>query len=125
MKKWSVPALGLVLAVLAGLSPAREGPRARPTQPEAPPAGRPAEAPVLEAEGRTQCVPGRKAIIAPVPLHPVEEVLVAPGDRVNKGQVLVKLDDDEPKADVRSKKAQLESAAVTREEAVRALAVAE
>jgi HlyD family secretion protein len=42
-----------------------------------------------------------------VPLHPVEEVRVQPGDRVQKGQVLVKLDDDEPQADVRAKKAAL------------------
>jgi HlyD family secretion protein len=42
-----------------------------------------------------------------VPLHPVEEVRVRPGDRVKKGQVLVKLDDDEPQADVRAKKAAL------------------
>jgi HlyD family secretion protein len=40
-------------------------------------------------------------------LHPVEEVRVQPGDRVKKGQVLVKLDDDEPQADVRAKKAAL------------------
>jgi multidrug resistance efflux pump len=37
----------------------------------------------------------------------VVQVLVAPGDRVKKGQPLVKLDDDEPQADVRAKKAAL------------------
>jgi RND family efflux transporter MFP subunit len=63
----------------------------------------------FEVVGKTQCVPGRKALIAPVPLHPVVEVLAAPGDRVKKGQPIVKLDDDEPKADVRAKKAALES----------------
>jgi HlyD family secretion protein len=65
--------------------------------------------PPLNAEvpGKTQPVPGKAAAIAPVPLHPVEEVKVVPGDRVKKGQVLVKLDDDEPQADVRAKEAAL------------------
>jgi multidrug resistance efflux pump len=44
-------------------------------------------------------------VIAPVPLHPVIEVKVKPGDRVKKGQVLVRLDDDEPRADLRVKRA--------------------
>jgi RND family efflux transporter MFP subunit len=44
-------------------------------------------------------------------------VLVVPGDRVKKGQPLVKLDDDEPQADVRAKKAILENARTTHEEA--------
>src|SRR6476646_144214 len=52
----------------------------------------------LEVTGRTRCVPGRRGMIAPVPLHPVVEVLVAAGDRVKKGQTLVKIDDDEPQA---------------------------
>jgi multidrug resistance efflux pump len=38
-------------------------------------------------------------------LHPVTEVLVKLGDRVKKEQPLVKLDDDEPQADLRAKKA--------------------
>src|SRR4051812_40986867 len=37
-----------------------------------------------EVPGKTQPVPGKVALIAPVPLHPVEEVKVAPGDRVKK-----------------------------------------
>jgi membrane fusion protein (multidrug efflux system) len=41
-------------------------------------------------------------------MHPVVEVKVKPGDRVKGGQVLVKLDDDEPRADVRAKKAAVE-----------------
>lgn len=57
--------------------------------------------------GKTQPAPGRAAKIAPVVLHPVEEVRVALGDRVKKGQPLVKHDDDEPQADVRAKKAAL------------------
>jgi membrane fusion protein, multidrug efflux system len=75
--------------------------------------------------GRTQCCPGRKATIAPVPLHPVVEVLVAAGDRVKKDKVLVKLDDDEPQADVRNKKAVADSAKVALEEAERYLKKAE
>jgi RND family efflux transporter MFP subunit len=71
--------------------------------------------------GRTQCAPGRKAAIAPVPLHPVVAVLVAPGDRVKKGQPLVKLDADEPEADVRAKEAALEGARVALAEARRYL----
>jgi RND family efflux transporter MFP subunit len=74
--------------------------------------------------GRTQCVPGRRASIAPVPLHPVTEVLVAPGAHVKKGQLLVKLDDDEARADVRFKRAMLESAESSANEARRFLAKA-
>jgi RND family efflux transporter MFP subunit len=84
----------------------------------------PGPAPVWLA-GRTQCCPGRKATIAPVPLHPVVEVLAAAGDRVEKEQVLVKLDDDEPQADVRNKKALADSAKVALEEADRYLIKAE
>ncbi len=61
----------------------------------------------VELPGKTQPVPGKSAIIAPVPLHPVEEVKVAPGDRVKKDQPLVIIDQDEPKADVRAKEAAL------------------
>jgi RND family efflux transporter MFP subunit len=78
----------------------------------------------IEALGRTQCVPGRHATIAPVPLHPVVDVLVVPGDRVKKGQILVKIDDDEARADVRIKQALLESAQSTANEARRFLAKA-
>ena len=53
--------------------------------------------------------PGRRGIIAPVPLHPVLEVKVVPGQRVKKGQELVILDDDEARADVRLKQALLDS----------------
>jgi RND family efflux transporter MFP subunit len=79
----------------------------------------------FDVEGRTQCLPGRKAVIAPTPLHPVVEVLVKPGDRVKKDQALVKLDDDEPQADVRNKKALLEAIGVTRKEAMRYLGALE
>jgi RND family efflux transporter MFP subunit len=47
------------------------------------------------------------------------EVLVAPGDRVKKDQVLVKLDADEPEADVRVKEAAMDSAKAALQEARR------
>src|SRR5262249_16293641 len=66
---------------------------------------------VIEVVGKTQCVPKRKAIIAPAaPPHPVMEVFVALGDRVKKGQPLVKIDDDEPQAALRAKQANLSGA---------------
>jgi RND family efflux transporter MFP subunit len=80
---------------------------------------------VFEVTGRIACKPGAKGIIAPVPLHPVVEVLVVQGDRVKKGQPLVKLDDDEPQADVRVKQAALENAKTTLEEAKRHHAAAQ
>ena len=80
---------------------------------------------VIEVVGRTQCMLTRKCSIAPVPLHPVTEVLVEPGCRVKKGQALVKLDDDEPKADVRAKHAALECADLVLQETRRHLAAAE
>jgi multidrug resistance efflux pump len=61
----------------------------------------------IEVPGKTQPVPGRLASIAPTVLHPVEGVFVVPGARVKKGQPLVKLDDDEARADVRARTAAL------------------
>jgi multidrug efflux pump subunit AcrA (membrane-fusion protein) len=55
--------------------------------------------------GKTQPAPGRVAKIQPAVLHPVVEIKVKLGDKVKKEQPLVKIDDDEPQADVRSKKA--------------------
>lgn len=78
-------------------------------------------APPIEVSGRTQCILGRKFIIAPVPLHPVTEVLVEPGSRAKKGQRLVKLDDDEAQAEVRAKEAALENAQIALQEARRTL----
>ena len=75
--------------------------------------------------GRTQCIGNRKCTIAPVPLHPVTEIFVQPGSRVKKGQRLVKLDDDEPQADVRARQAALESAQLALQEARRHLAATE
>lgn len=71
--------------------------------------------------GQTQCILKRKGILAPAVLHPVTEVLVSVGDTVKKGQPLVQLDDDEPQADVRVKKANLESAGIAKREARRYL----
>jgi membrane fusion protein, multidrug efflux system len=111
MRSFPWCAAGLLLAVLAGCDPT-------PTSPPAPGAEKPTPggAP-LNATGRTQSVPARRGIIAPVVLHPVVEVLVGPGDRVKKGQPLVKLDADEPEADVRARKAALAAAKVALEEA--------
>jgi RND family efflux transporter MFP subunit len=80
---------------------------------------------VIEVSGRTQAVPARKAIISAVPGHPVVEVAVAAGDRVKKGQVLVRLDDDEPKADVRAKEAAVEGLRIELKESRRYLEASE
>jgi len=77
---------------------------------------------VIEVTGPVQCIGARKCTIAPVPLHPVTEVRVQPGSRVRKGQVLVKIDDDEQQAEVRAKKAALETAQLASQEARRHLA---
>lgn len=69
--------------------------------------------------GRTRCIAGNKAIIAPTVLHPVDEIFVSVGDRVKKGDRLVQIDADEPKADVRAKLANLEAAEITLKEAIR------
>src|SRR5262249_836664 len=55
--------------------------------------------------GKTQPDPGPSAALPPVVLPRGVEVLVRAGARVKKDQPLVKLDDDEPQADVRAKKA--------------------
>jgi multidrug resistance efflux pump len=113
--------LVLSLALRDGSSPATSpasAPSSISVRPVVPPGGR------IEVVGRTQCTPGRRASIAPVPLHPVVDVKVVPGQRVTKGQLLVKLDDDEARADVRLKKALLESAQYSANEARRFLAKA-
>jgi membrane fusion protein (multidrug efflux system) len=93
-------AVAIVGVVASGSSP---GPAEKPAPAH--------ESIVLEAWGRTQCVPKRKAILAPAaPPHPVTEVLVALGDRVKKSQPLIKLDDDEAQAELRAKQANWESA---------------
>jgi RND family efflux transporter MFP subunit len=113
----------LALLVLGGCDAPQTTSKAPPTA--SPPAAVNGGGLVAEVPGRTQPVPGRQAIIAPVPLHPVVEVLVAPGERVKKGQALVKLDDDEPQADVRAREATLHNAQVALKEAQRHFAAVE
>jgi RND family efflux transporter MFP subunit len=110
----------VLLAVPAGCDPSAP-PSQAPKKENAPAAGGAG----FEVVGRTQCVPGKRAAIAPVPLHPVVEVFVKPGDRVKKEQKLVLIDDDEPKADLRNKEALLEGARIVLKEARRHLAAAE
>ena len=50
-----------------------------------------------------------RGIIASPILRPVVEVLVSPGDRVTKGQVLIKLYDLEPQAKIRAREKELRS----------------
>jgi RND family efflux transporter MFP subunit len=119
-------ATGGVLALfVAAPQLSSPGPKAGPATP--PKAAGPAACAVrpLEVTGLTQCAAGRRGIIAPVPLHPVIDVKVVPGERVRKGQLLVVLDDDEPRADVRLKEALLDSAQHAAKEARRFLAKAE
>jgi RND family efflux transporter MFP subunit len=63
----------------------------------------------LEVPGRTRCMLSHRGIIAPAILRPVVEVLVSPGDRVRKGQELIKLFDLEPQARVRAREQELRS----------------
>ena len=95
------PVLPRLLCAVAGCLPSASADwpsAARPPE-------RAANARVFEVAGRAQPAPGRIGQIAPTVLHPVIAVVVAPGDRVKSGQILVKLDDDEARADVRAKKA--------------------
>jgi multidrug efflux pump subunit AcrA (membrane-fusion protein) len=63
----------------------------------------------MEVPGRTRCMLARRGIIAPAILRPVVEVLVGPGDRVTKGQALIKLYDLEQQAKVRAREQELKS----------------
>jgi multidrug resistance efflux pump len=105
------PLLWLTLGVVLGLGSvtvpdvwllARE---AQPDRPSS--ASSPDRETLIEVSGKTQPVPGRAATIAPTVLHPVVAVRVVPGDRVKKDQPLIKLDDDESRADVRARTAAL------------------
>jgi RND family efflux transporter MFP subunit len=69
----------------------------------------PGTATPLEVPGRTRCMISRRGIIASPILRPVVEVLVGPGHRVKKGQVLVKLFDLEAQAKVRAREKELRS----------------
>ena len=88
------------VAAQTGLTVARQSPLVVPVSSQTT-----ASETAVEAPGKTQPVPGRIGLIATSVLHPVTRVLVSPGDRVKAGQPLVKLDSDEPEADVRAKKA--------------------
>lgn len=68
-----------------------------------------AEAVPLEAPGRTRSMLSRRGIIAAAVLRPVVEVLVSTGDRVKKGQALIKLYDLEPQAKVKAREQDLKS----------------
>jgi len=116
-------AVGIVLVELIGCDSSNTFPELRPAISEAD-SGE-VSLSVDESLGRTECAPGRKGMIAPVPLHPVVEVVVNPGDRVKKGQALVKLDDDEARAEVRVKRAALENARINLNESRRNLGALE
>jgi len=103
MKMLPLMACGLILGVLAGCelaSPAADAPAA---------SARPGPTVPLEVRGRTRCLLSRRGIIAAAIMRPVVEVLVGPGDRVTKGQVLIKLFDLEPQAKVRAREKDLRS----------------
>jgi len=63
----------------------------------------------LVVTGKTQPAPGRVAFICPLVVDPVKEVLVRQGDRVQKGQVLLKHDNEEAVTKVKAKEAVLKS----------------
>ncbi len=98
MKMFVLVACGLIPGTLAVCVLAAPGAPAQPG-----PAG------PLEVVGRTRCMLSHRGIIAPAILRPVVEVLVGPGDRVTKGQVLIKLYDLEPQAKVRAREKDLKS----------------
>jgi multidrug resistance efflux pump len=79
----------------------------------------------LEVPGRTRCMLARRGIIASAILRPVVEVLVGPGDRVTKGQVLIKLFDLEPQAKVRARENELRSVEARAQASRRNLELAE
>jgi RND family efflux transporter MFP subunit len=79
----------------------------------------------LEVPGRTRCQLGRRGIIAAAILRPVVEVLVSPGDRVSKGQVLIKLFDLEPQAKIRAREKELRSTEAKAQASRRNLELAE
>jgi multidrug resistance efflux pump len=61
----------------------------------------------LRLAGKTEPAPGHIASIATMQIHPVIKVMIAPGDRVREGQVIVELDRDEPEAEVRAHQAEV------------------
>jgi RND family efflux transporter MFP subunit len=79
----------------------------------------------LEVSGRTRCLLARRGIIAAAIVRPVVEVLVSPGDRVTKGQALIKLYDLEVQAKVRARESELRSAEAKAQASRRNLDLAE
>jgi RND family efflux transporter MFP subunit len=69
----------------------------------------PGAAAPLEVAGRTRCMITRRGIIASPILRPVVEVFVGQGDRVTRGQVLIKLFDLEAQAKIRAREKELRS----------------
>ena len=98
MKIIFLAACGLIAGILVVCELAASAARAQPG-PTGP----------LEVPGRTRCMLSHRGIIASPILRPVVEVLVGPGDRVTKGQVLIKLYDLEPQAKVRAREKELKS----------------
>jgi len=103
MKMLPLLACGLILGFLTGCESASPAAAAPATT------AQPAPAAALEVLGRTRCPLKRRGIIAPAILRPVVEVLVSPGDRVKKGQMLVKLFDLEPQAKLMAREKDLNS----------------
>ncbi len=100
MKMIALVTCGLILGALTGCEPALPAADA--------PAAAALPAP-LEVPGRTRCLLARRGIIASAIPRPVVEVLVGPGDRVTKGQALIKLFDLEPQAKLRAREQELRS----------------
>ncbi|HZW32016.1 MAG TPA: efflux RND transporter periplasmic adaptor subunit [Isosphaeraceae bacterium] len=103
MKIITLAACGLILGGLAGCEPASPAASAPAAATQAGPTA------PLTVPGRTRCLLSRRGIIAAAILRPVVEVLVSPGDRVRKGQVLIKLFDLEPQAKIRAREKELRS----------------
>ncbi|HEX4130922.1 MAG TPA: efflux RND transporter periplasmic adaptor subunit [Pirellulales bacterium] len=67
----------------------------------------------LVVPGKTFPSPGHVSEIAATVMHPVEKVLVKPGDIVHAGQPLFELDADEAQADVRARRSEVEELAAS------------